>query len=127
MINMFSINVLQFKKVQPVLRTMPCPFHAFLGRLACLTSIALFRADRLLGRTLPATRPLALRRAHSASTELCRLRNGLACWTKFFKLVWIIFYSIQKELCKNIQLFSFNSFLTNYGRGTAKPLYTLGD
>ena len=41
---------------------------------------------------------------------------------KFFKLVWIIAYSIQKELCKNFQPFSYNNFLTKYGRGPATPL-----
>ena len=47
--------------------------------------------------------------------------GGPACWTKFTKLVWIIAYSMQKELCKNIQPFSCN-FLTKYWRGPATPL-----
>ena len=48
--------------------------------------------------------------------------GGPACWTNFFKLIWIIAYSIQKELWKNSQPFSCNNFLTKYERGPATPL-----
>ena len=48
--------------------------------------------------------------------------GGPACWSKFFKLVWIIAYSIQKDLWKNNQPFSCNNILTKYGRGSATPL-----
>ena len=48
-------------------------------------------------------------------TLLC----GPAYWAKFPKLVWIIAYSMQKDLCKkNV---SCNDFSTKYGRGPATP------
>ena len=54
-----------------------------------------------------------------------RVVRQSACWTKFFKLVRIIAYLIQKELCKNIPLFSWNNFWTKFGRAPATPLTKL--